>query len=74
MLVECNAPFGGRKMQQRTTTTQFHVTIEYRTKHRLAIWYGMVTAENMERASEIGEKLLRRRSRALLRVDRVTVR
>jgi hypothetical protein len=61
-------------MQHDTTTMQFHITIEYRTKYRLAIWSGMVTAQNMARASEIGEKLLRRRSRALVRVDRITVR
>ena len=61
-------------MQHRPPNTQFHVTIEYRTKCRLAVWYGMVAAEDMERASEIGEKLLRRRSRALTRVDRIIVR
>ena len=61
-------------MQHRTPSTQFHVTIEYRTKCKLAVWYGMVAAEDMDRASEIGEKLLRRRSRALVRVDRIIVR
>jgi hypothetical protein len=61
-------------MQHRTPSTQFHVTIEYRTKCRLAVWYGMVAAEDTDRASEIGEKLLRRRSRAVVRVDRITAR
>jgi hypothetical protein len=61
-------------MQHSAPGTQFHVTIEYRTKSRLAIWSGMVAAEDMERASEIGEKFLRRRSRALVRVDRILVR
>jgi hypothetical protein len=61
-------------MQQRASSTQFHVTIGYRTKSRLAVWSGMVAADDMERASEIGEKFLRRRSRALVRVDRIIVR
>jgi len=61
-------------MPQRTPGTQFHVTIEYRTRCRLGVWYGMVAAEDMERAGEIGEKMLRRRSRTLVRVDRIIVR
>jgi len=61
-------------MQHRAPSTQFHVTIEYRTKSRLAVWSGMVDAADMERASEIGEKFLRRRSRTLVRVDRIVVR
>ena len=61
-------------MQHPAPSTQFHVTIEYRTTHRLAVWSGMVSAADMERASEIGEKFLRRRSRALVRVDRIVVR
>jgi hypothetical protein len=61
-------------MQHSTPSTQFHVTIEYRTKSRVAVWYDMVAADDMERASEIAEKLLRRRSRALVRVDRIIVR
>jgi len=61
-------------MQRVVPTTQFHVTIEYRTKYRLAVWYGMVTTEDIERATEVGEKLLRRRSRAVVRVDRIIVR
>ena len=61
-------------MQHRMPSTQFHVTIEYRTKCRLAVWYGMVAADDMERASDIAEKLLRRRSRTLMRIDRVVVR
>jgi hypothetical protein len=61
-------------MQHPAPNTQFHVTIEYRTKSRLAVWYGMVAAEDMARAGEIGEKVLRLRSRGLMRVDRITVR
>lgn len=61
-------------MQHHAPSTQFHVTIEYRTKCRLAVWYGMVAAKDMEQASEVGEKFLRQRSRALVRVDRITVR
>jgi hypothetical protein len=61
-------------MQHRTPSTQFHVMIEYRTKCRLAVWYGMVAADGVERASEIGEKLLRRRSRTLVCIDRIVVR
>ena len=61
-------------MQHHAPRTQFHVTIEYRTKSRLAVWSGMVTADDMEGASEIGERLLRRRSRALAPVDRIIVR
>jgi hypothetical protein len=61
-------------MQHRTPGTQFYVTIEYRTKSRLAVWSGMVAAADMERASEIGEKFLRRRSRSLVRIDRIIVR
>ena len=61
-------------MQDHAPGTQFHVTVEYRTKRRLAVWSGMVAAVNMEQASEIGEKLLRRRSKGLMRVDRIIVR
>jgi hypothetical protein len=61
-------------MHRRTPDTQFHVTIEYRTKTRLAVWYGMVAADDMQLASDIGEKLLRRRSRTLMRIDRIIVR
>jgi hypothetical protein len=61
-------------MQHPAPATQFHVTIEYRTKCKLAVWYGMVAAADIERASEIGEKLLRRRSRTLVRIDRIVVR
>jgi hypothetical protein len=61
-------------MQHSAPTSEFHVTIEYRTKSKLAVWSGMVTAADMEHASEIGEKSLRRRSRALVRVDRIVVR
>ena len=61
-------------MQHPTPANQFHVTIEYRTRSRLAVWSGMVAADDMQRASDIGEKLLRRRSPALVRVDRIVVR
>ena len=52
---------------------KFHMAIEYRTKHRLGIWSGMVPADTMDEAGESAEKLLRRR-RAVVRVDRIVVR
>jgi hypothetical protein len=54
--------------------TQFQVTIDYRTSSRLAVWSGMVPAPNMEQAGEIAEQRLRRRSKSLVRVDRIVVR
>jgi hypothetical protein len=59
---------------QDAPITRFQVTIDYRTTSRLAVWSGMVPALDMEQAAEIAEQLLRRRSRALTRVDRIVVR
>jgi hypothetical protein len=61
-------------MEDYAPTTQFQVTIEYRTPSRLAVWSGMVPASSFEEATIVAEKSLRRRSRALVRVDRIVVR
>jgi hypothetical protein len=61
-------------MENPSVTTQFHVTIDYRTKHRLGFWSGMVPASTMEEAGELAERFLRRRQRAVTRIDRIVVR
>lgn len=61
-------------MQENALIDQFHVTIDYRTKVKLAIWSGIISAPSIEQAGEIAERLLRRRSRVLTRVDRIIVR
>jgi hypothetical protein len=61
-------------MENPSVTTQFHVTIDYRTKQRLGVWSGMVSAGKMEEAGELAERSLRRRQRAVVRIDRIVVR
>jgi hypothetical protein len=54
----------------------YYVTIDYRTKGRLATWSGVVPATSMDDAGKLAERQLRQRRRraAFLRIDRVAIR
>jgi hypothetical protein len=67
-------PYGEGNVKDRSVATEFDMAIDYRTKRCLAVWSGMVPAATMEEAAELAEKLLRRRRRTPVRVDRITVK
>jgi hypothetical protein len=53
---------------------RFHVAIDYRTQRGLGYWSYIVPAISPDEAHDLAEKLLRRKRRAVVRIDRVVVR
>jgi hypothetical protein len=54
--------------------TPFYVAIDYRTQRRLGYWSGIVPAISPDDARELAEKLLHRKLRTVVRIDRIVVR